>query len=111
MTEENLGLFSPEELPETDEKKVKPKVNCLQDILIEVMNERGLTDAQIVKATGIAWSTYFGWVSGQTATQLADKNLLKLAQYLNLSIEYLCFGIGTDDPRFEEFDRKDANEN
>ena len=102
--EEKESSLLPLDLPVTDVKKEKERVNCLQEMLIDILNDRGLKDADVVKATGISWSTYFGWVSGQVKTQLADKNLLRLAQYLNVSLEYLCFGIGTDDPRFAAFE-------
>lgn len=101
---DNLLMFSPDELPQTDEPKRKPRVNCLQDMLIEIMNERGLKDAEIVKATNIPWATFHGWVSGEVSCQLADQNLLRLAQFLNVSLEYLVYGIGDDDPYFNKFD-------
>jgi transcriptional regulator with XRE-family HTH domain len=102
MEENNLSLAI--ELPVTDTKKEKPRINCLVEMLAEIMSERKLTDAQIVKATGIPFSTWDGWTKGKVNTQLADKNLLKLAQYLNVSLFYLLYGIGDDSPVFDKFD-------
>lgn len=100
--EDNLVMFSEEELPQTDDPKKKEKVtsNCLQSILIEMMNDRGLKDADVVKATGIAWPTWHGWISGEARTQLADDNLKKVMKFFNVHLEYLVYGIGDDTPAF-----------
>lgn len=81
----------------------KPRVNCLQEILLEVMNERKLTLAEIQKGTGISWATIISWHEGTYNSQRADKNLLKLAQFLNLNLSYLLFGIGDESPLVEKF--------
>lgn len=112
MEEDNLLILAPEELPKlTNEeiealggkvKKEKPRINCLQDMVIELMNERGLKDADIIKAIGIPWSTWHGWVSGDVRCQMADDNLKKLMKFFNVHLEYLVYGIGDDSPAFEE---------
>lgn len=100
MEDLNLTLVPIEELPETDlpKKKKKPKVNCLGTILRETLEEFGLKDAEVVKQTGIAWSSYHGWVVEDVNAQMADYNLLRLWQFLNkykrMHMEYLLFGIG-----------------
>lgn len=101
--EETLLMFPPEELPQTDEPKKKEKVNCLQDILLELMDERNINPAEIVRATQIPWGTFHGWMCGDVICQKADKNLLKLAQFFNVRLEYLIYGIGDDSAAFEEF--------
>lgn len=102
MNESEQGL--PLDLPETDQKKVKPKVNYMQEILAELMAERKITDAQVVKATGIPWPTWDCWVKCRVGAQMADKNLLNVARFFNVSIEYLCFGIGSDEPTRVDFE-------
>lgn len=74
---------------------VKP-VNCLQDMFIELINERRVELADIQKGTGIPWSTLHGWYIGDVKSQMLDKNVLKLAQFFNVSLEYLAFGIGPE---------------
>ena len=101
MIEINLTLLPEEEMPVTDEVKKKPKVNCLQDRLLELMNERKLTDADIVRETKIPWSTWHGWITGDVSTQLADENLKKIFTFFNVHLEYLLYGIGDDSPAFE----------
>ena len=95
---ENLEMDHPE-----NAKKEKPRVNCLNEILAELMSERKITDSQVVKATGIPWSTWSSWCYGEVRSQLADKNLLLVARFFNVSLEYLVYGIGSDEPAFEEF--------
>lgn len=107
MTAENLPM--PITLPQTDEPKKKvEKFNCLQEILAELMSERSIEMAEIVKATGIKFPTLHDWVKGNVQAQMVDKNLLKLAQFFNVSLEYLCFGIGDPDEAFEKF-KSDTN--
>lgn len=80
-------------------KAKKPKVNALQEIVIEIMNELGLKDADIIKGTTIPWPTWHGWITGDVKCQLVDNNLQELYRFLkllmpDLTLEYLCFGTG-----------------
>lgn len=101
--DENLTLLPVEQLPQTDEPKKKPRVNCLQDMLLELMDERHISLAMIQKATSIPWATLQGWHDGSVNSQLADRNLLKLAQFFNVSLAFLVYGLGDSDPAFNEF--------
>lgn len=87
-------------------KAKKPKVNNLQEIVIELMNERKLKDVDVIKGTGIPWGTWMGWINGEVKAQLADENLLKLARFFNVHLEYLCFGVGSDEPAFNDFENE-----
>jgi transcriptional regulator with XRE-family HTH domain len=95
-------MFEPEELPQTDEPKKKPKKNVLQDMLIELMDERGLRDADVVKATGIPFPTFHDWITGNVACPLTDENLLKVGRFFNVDLYYLLYGIGSDEPHFKD---------
>lgn len=91
---ENIPMDNP------DGKK-KKKVNALQDILIELMEDREVELTDIQKATKIPWGTLMGWYTGEVKAQLLDENILKLAQFFNVHIHYLAYGIGDDGPAFE----------
>lgn len=111
---ETVPMF--EELPVYPEdleriKQKKPKVNALQDVVIDLMNARGLKDADIIKATGIPWATWDGWITGKVGTQLADENLKKLMQFFNVHLEFLVYGIGNGEPAFEKFEDKSGINN
>lgn len=95
MDEESLF---PIELPQTDEPKMeKPRENCLQEMIIEAMNERGIRDAELVRETGVAFSTWHGWISGEVRAPLIDGNLKKVHRYFGtIPLEYLCYGIGKE---------------
>lgn len=97
--EEQTPMF--EDLPVTDTKKVKPKVNCLQDMLIELMDRDKVQLADVQKATGIAWGTLHSWYTQDVQCQLLDWNIFKLAKYFNVSIHYLAFGVGDDSNVFD----------
>ena len=104
MDEINLTLLAADELPQTEEKKVKPKVNCLSEVLREIMYERKIEAVDIHKSTGIAYSTLSGWMLNGVDSQMADKNLLELGKYLNVDLYYLLYGIGNDEAHFKDFE-------
>lgn len=74
---------------------------CFQEIILEIMSERKLTDAQIVRDTGISWGTWYSWVTGEVKAPLLNGNLLALSKYFNVSINYLAFGVGDSEPFYK----------
>lgn len=90
----------PQDNPDAEKKDLEPQ-NCLQTILLELIEERKVQLVDIQKATKIPWGTLMGWHNGAVECQKLDRNILKLAQYFNVHIHYLGFGIGDDSPVFE----------
>lgn len=80
---------------------LKKSENVLKEILEELMEERNVTLADIHRKTGIAWSTLQDMKNGKNRYQKLNKNILELAKFFNVSIHYLCFGVGSDEPVFE----------
>ncbi len=74
--------------------------NCLAEMLRELMDERRVEPKHIHEATGIPYSTLSEWYLGKVKVQALDGNILALARFFNVSIHYLAFGIGDDDPAF-----------
>ncbi len=109
MEDNNLTLVPIEQLPQTDLPKTKRKEtsNCLGEMLRQLMDERGLKDADVVKHTGIAWSTWFGWITEDVQCQLTDDNLLKAMRFFNVHLEYLVYGIGDGEKAFNEFNENE----
>lgn len=99
----NETIPLPLSMPQSDPAKPQEKVNCLQDMLLELIDKRDVTLAQIQRATEIPWSTLMGWHDGTSGAQLADKNLLRLAQFFKVPLEYLVYGIGSDEDQYERF--------
>jgi len=62
----------------------------MYDIYEELLNKKGLKNADIARATNISNMTLSDWKKGKS-TPKADK-LQKIANYLNVSIEYLMNG-------------------
>lgn len=92
----------PLDLPQTDEpKEEKPRENCLQEMILEIMNERGLKDAEVVKAINVPFSTWHGWISGEVRAPLLDGNLKRTWKLFNVPLEYLCFGVGEDRYKYD----------
>jgi transcriptional regulator with XRE-family HTH domain len=77
---------------------------CISDMILELMDSRNVSFEEILKQTGIPHPTLNDWIKGKT-TPLTGRNLLKLAQFFNVHIHYLCFGIGTDEPAFNNFEK------
>lgn len=86
-----MRLKKPEEL-----KKIR--VNCLQEMLAELMTRDGVELVDVQKATGIPWGTLHSWAVESVSCQKLDINILQLARFFNVSINYLAFGVGTDAP-------------
>lgn len=107
---EQVKMFA--ELPQTDEPKEKErsKHNCFQEIVLELMNERGLRDADVIRATGLKWPTWHGWISGEVNTQLTGDELYKAWRFFNVPLHYLIYGIGDPTPVFEEFEEYKPDE-
>lgn len=84
-----------------DKKLKQASTNCLQDILLELMDERGIEVKHIQKHTGISYSTLHDWVYGKVRYHFLDDKILKLARFFNVSIQYLAFGIGEDTEAFD----------
>lgn len=99
-----------DQMPQTDppkkKERKKPSSNILKQIMRELMEERNINLAQIQKATALKWSTLYGWYKGDAQTQILDQDLLKLAQFFNVTLEYLAFGIGDDSPAFGKVESK-----
>lgn len=89
-------------------KAKKPKFNCLQDQFIELLNSRKVELAEVQRATKIPWGTLQGWYAGDVNCQMADGNLLALARFFNVTVDYLVYGIGDDTPAYEKIDNKES---
>lgn len=106
--EENLTLVPIEELPATDPAKKKEKkvsINILQENLLRLMDRDKVELATIQKATGCPWGTLYGFYKGSVTAQLLDLNIKELADFFDVSVDYLAFGI--EKYKFDTFDRED----
>ena len=103
MDKDNLTLFSPEEMPATDEKKEVERVNILQDNLIYLMEKKGVLLSQIVKETMIPMTTIYCWYRGTVDAQKLDINVKELASYFEVSIDALAFENMRENDSFEKF--------
>lgn len=81
-------------IPQDEEKKKRKQAykNCIGEILSEELEERGMTSATLSELLNIPESKISDWKNGK-ATPLADGDLLSLALFLNLPLEYLCYGL------------------
>lgn len=107
MIEHNIPLFEniPQDNPD-GKKDERPKRyrNCLADIFHELISERKISLAKVHKETGIPFPTLDDWIKGTSKSQLTDDNLMILARYLNVGLEYLCYGLGDDEDFLESED-------
>lgn len=101
MSAETIPMFEnlPMDNPDAKKKFSTPD-NRLQEMMIILIARRKVQLVDIHEATEIPWSTLMSWYRGIAKGQVADKRLLKLAQYFGVTLEYLCFGIG-EDPLFK----------
>lgn len=82
----------------------------MYEIYCKLRDERGLKDADVVKATGITKSTFSDWKSGRSKPK-HDK-LQKIADYFEVTLEYLTTGKENDsaEPQLTKKDQKDIKE-
>lgn len=92
MTQEAL-------MPLPKGEEIKKSKNIIGFILEEIFEERDLTINKVSFETGIAYNTIRDWLNG-TSKPTTDDDLLTISMYLNLSITYLCYGIGSDEPAY-----------
>ena len=62
----------------------------MYEIYCKLRDDRGLKDADVVKATGITKSTFSDWKSERSKPK-QDK-LQKIADFLSVSVDYLMIG-------------------
>ena len=63
----------------------------MYEIYAKLRDEKGLTDYQVAKETGINSSMFADWKNGRSVPKI--DRLLKIAHYFNVSVSYL---IGED---------------
>ena len=62
----------------------------MYEIYQRILDEKGLKNADVARATGISNITLSDWKRGKTVPKL-DK-MQKIAEYLNVSVDYLMTG-------------------
>lgn len=88
------GEEIPQDNPDAKKKKKKLIQNILCENLLELIDERKINLATVVRETGIPFTTADDWANARSIP-LTDENIAKLARYFNVTIDYLCFGIGS----------------
>lgn len=109
--EENLLLVPAEEMPQTDEPKKREKkvsINILQENLLKLMARDKVTLAEVQKETGVAWGSLYSYYKGSVSAQLLDINVKEIADFFDVSCDFLAFGIKKY--KFDTFDRMELYE-
>ena len=74
----------------------------------KIRDEKGYKDADVVKGTGITKSTFSDWKSGRSNPK--NEKLIKIADFLEVSLEYLMTGKNNSsktEPQITPKDEKD----
>jgi len=66
----------------------------MYSIYADLRDKRGLSDYAVAKSTGVGRSTLSEWGKGKHTPNL--ENLIKIADYFGVSVEYLTTGQETD---------------
>ena len=72
------------------------------EIFEKLLQEKGLTSYKVAKETGIGRSTFTDWKNGRSVPG-TDK-LMKISEYLGVSIEYLKTGKEPEQKEYPEMD-------
>lgn len=70
----------------------------------KIRDAKGYRDADVVRATGITKSTFSDWKSGRSCPK--NEKLQKIANFLDVTLDYLLTGDETAKPQAIELDRK-----
>ena len=62
----------------------------MYEIYCKLRDSKGIKDADVAKATGITKSTFSDWKNGRSKPK--DEKLLKIADYFNVTLDYLRTG-------------------
>lgn len=80
----------------------------MYEIYCKLRDERNLKDADIVRETGITKSTFSDWKSGRSKPK--NEKLQKIADYFDVSIDYLMTGKDTSEPREPQLNARDERD-
>lgn len=76
----------------------------MYEIYCELRDKRGCKDSDVAKATGITKSTFSDWKSGRSKPK--GEKLRKIADFFNVSVEYLETG-KNNNSELTERDKRD----
>ncbi len=78
----------------------------LKAVLRKIIREKGLTIASIARRTKVPVQTIHGWLQGSEPKSI--RQLKAVADYLEVDLDYLCFGIRpkSDANRIEMFENE-----
>ncbi|MBS9779929.1 MAG: helix-turn-helix domain-containing protein, partial [Moraxellaceae bacterium] len=71
-------------------------MSTFQDRLVEAMHEKRVKQVQIKDAVNVSKGTVSNWVSGKTNPD--GVSILKIAKFLNISVDWLATGEGEMNP-------------
>lgn len=106
---EQLSMF--EEIPskkgldksgsKKNKKKPADSKNIIEAIIAEKLDKHKQTLRQVSAESGVALSTLAEWANGKVEPR-SGNNILKLANYWNISTDYLNYGVGDKDDEDED---------
>jgi transcriptional regulator with XRE-family HTH domain len=76
----------------------------LKTVLRDLIKEEGITVSQLSKKSGVPVQTLHNWLSGMEPRSL--KQVRKVADYLEVSIDYLCFGIKEKQKNIQDYEHE-----
>lgn len=78
----------------------------LKTILKKLIKDKGITITALSKATKVPLQTIHGWLQGSEPKSL--RQVKKVADHLDVDLDYLCFGIEPKKTNFNDF-REEIN--
>ena len=74
-----------------DTQKPICKLMRLSKQLKALLHEQDITVAQVARKAGVSAKTIYNWLGGQSPKDI--EAVKKVADHLNVSLDYLCYGI------------------
>ncbi len=71
----------------------------MYEIYLKLLKEKGVRTSDVCKATGIVASTFSDWKKGKSTPK--QEKLMKIADYFNVTVDYLVTGKEKEIPSAE----------
>lgn len=78
----------------------------LTELLNGLIKKRGITITSLSRISNVPLQTLHGWLQGSEPKSI--RQVKKIADFFNVDLDYLCFGIEQEKPIFQNF-KEDIN--
>ena len=91
------------------EEVTQDQAMCFRFVLKRLLSRKEMKQSELANAVGLPQSTFHDWVNGRKPRELTF--VKKIADFFNVTFEYMIFGTKTDQEKMAAYIRKLEFEN